>query len=117
MRASYIADSSAASSPIGLRATPPVVPEWTSLAPVWSAIVNPMEPRSPYEIDGCPAAVQMVSDTTTDSVAKAGRPPARSPAMAAASPVEKFGLPISSSSSQRNWMLARTPVSIASRAP
>ena len=52
VRASYIAEMSAASSPIGLRATPPVVPEWTSLAPVSSAMVNPIRPRSPYEIEG-----------------------------------------------------------------
>ena len=38
------------------------------------------------------------------------RPAPASPATAAASPAAKFGLPISSSSSHRNWMLARTPL-------
>ncbi len=87
------------------------------MTPVSSAIVKPIRPRSPYEIDGLPAAVQIVSDTTTESVANGARPAPASPAMAAASPAAKFGLPISSSSSHRNWMLARTPCSSARRAP
>ena len=94
-----------------------MVPECTSLAPVSSATVKPISPRRPYEIDGWPAAIQIVSETTTESVASGARPAAASPATAAARPAAKWGLPISSSSSQRNWMLARTPFSIASRAP
>ncbi len=65
-------------------------------------MVNPISPRRPYEIEGWPAAVQIVSETTTESVVKATRPAERSPAMAAARPLAKCGLPISSSSSQRN---------------
>ncbi len=68
-------------------------------------------------MDGWPAAIQIVSDTTTESVSSGGRPADASPATAAARPAAKWGLPISSSSSQMNWMLARTPLSIASRAP
>src|SRR4029453_17907020 len=57
----------------------------------------PMNPRNPYGIAGCPLAIQIVSETTTES--------GQGTSARCLRPAPKCGLPISSSSSQRNRML------------
>ena len=95
----------AASSPIGLRAAPPVRPEWASLPPVRSSRRAGLRPRRPYGIAGLSADSQMVSDTRTESVFKDG-----SIFLMNSS---KWGLPISSSSSHTKRMLRGMPFSAA----
>ena len=96
---------SAQSSVTGLRAAPPAVPECWSVSPVCRSKRKPCSPRSPAGAAGRVRDTQTVSDTTTESVAKS--------AAWARMVVSKFGLPISSSSSQRKWMLTGTFCSYA----
>ncbi len=97
------------SSVTGLRAAPPAVPECWSVSPVCNSNRKPCSPRRPAGQAGRDRETHTVSETTIESVAKS---PAF-PRMA----VSKLGLPISSSSSQRKWMLTGTFCSKAYRAP
>ncbi len=66
-------------------------------------------PRRPAGAAGLPRAIQIVSETMTESVARAPRAPPR--------PFAKLGEPISSSNSQRNLTFTGTPASRAAFAP
>ncbi len=71
------------------------------MAPVSSRMVNIIEPRSPYGTAGLRREIQMVSLTSIESVF-------RRPALFFMK-CSKFGLPISSSSSQMKSMFSGIP--------
>ena len=71
--------------------------------------MNPCRPRSPAGDAGLPRAIQMVSETRTESVARASA--------AEEIPFSKLGEPISSSNSQSTRRLIGRPASRAALIP
>src|SRR5262249_9681642 len=103
--ASYSFETTAASSPMGLRAAPPVRPECASLPPVRSSRRAGLRPRRLYGAAGLPDDSQMGADTREEAVLRGGRLPLMNSS--------KWGLAVSPSSSQRKRMFSLTPFSEA----